>query len=108
MEEEAVLVLSTAPDMDSAEKMAKLLVKERLVACINLLPNIRSYYWWKEEIRSDEEVLMIMKTFKAKFSQLESRIREVHPYDTPEIIACPISMISKDYLEWMISELGRK
>ncbi len=104
-EEEPILVFSTAPDMESAKEIARLLVIERLTACVNLVPGITSYYWWEEEVKAEEEVLMIMKTSRAKFKDLELRIKEIHPYDIPEIIACPIKEISEDYLKWLLSEV---
>jgi len=104
-DEEPILVFSTAPDMESAKEMARLLVLERLIACVNLIPGITSYYWWQEEVRAEEEVLMIMKTSKAKFKDLELKIKEIHPYDIPEILACPVKEISEDYLGWLLSEV---
>jgi len=104
-DEEPILVFSTAPDIESAKEMAKLLVVERLIACANLIPEITSYYWWQEEVRAEEEVLMIMKTSRAKFKNLEIRLKEIHPYDIPEILACPIRGISEDYLRWLLSEV---
>jgi len=104
-DEESILVFSTALNMESAKEMAKLLVVERLIACANLIPGITSYYWWQEEIRAEEEVLMIMKTSRAKFKDLELRLKEIHPYDIPEILACSVKEISEDYLKWLLSEV---
>ncbi|HDD69029.1 MAG TPA: divalent-cation tolerance protein CutA [Candidatus Korarchaeota archaeon] len=104
---EPILVLSTAPNMESAKKIARLLVVERLAACASLIPGITSYYWWQEEVRAEEEVLILVKTSRAKFKDLELRLKEVHPYDIPEIVACSIKEISEDYLRWLLSEVDR-
>lgn len=102
---EPILVISTAPNMETAKEIARLLVVERLVACASLIPSVTSYYWWQEEVRAEEEVLILMKTAKAKFKDLELRIKEIHPYDIPETLALPVKGISEDYLEWLLSEV---
>jgi periplasmic divalent cation tolerance protein len=102
---EPILVISTAPDMETAKEIARLLVVERLVACASLIPSVTSYYWWQEEVRADEEVMILMKTAWAKFKDLELRIKEIHPYDVPEILALPVKGVNKDYLGWLLSEV---
>jgi periplasmic divalent cation tolerance protein len=97
----AIVVLSTAPKIPEAEKIAQALVEERLVACVNLLPQIDSRYWWDGKIQSGQEVLMIMKTTTERFDALKKRIHQLHSYEIPEILALPVIMGSAAYLRWM-------
>src|SRR2546426_10971974 len=97
----AVLVLVTAPRLDTARALSKAALGARLVACANLIPKIESHYWWQGKIESSAEVLIIFKTTKAKLKALEKLVLEKHPYDTPEFIVLPISAGSKPYLDWV-------
>lgn len=101
-----ILVFVTAPDADVAASLARQLVERYLAACCNVVPSIRSIYRWEGEICDDPEVLVIIKSTSDKFSQLETCIRELHPYDVPEIIAVPISEGSRSYLDWLIQSLN--
>ena len=95
-----IVVLVTAPEKE-ASGLARALVEERLVACANLLPGLRSVYWWKGKIEDEPEVLCIMKTRSARFEALRSRVKELHSYEVPEIIALPILAGHEPYLEWI-------
>lgn len=95
------VVLVTAPDLKTARTLAKAALRERLVACANLLPRIESHYWWRERIESSGEVLMILKTRKSNLPALEKLILANHPYDTPEFLILPPSAGSKRYLTWL-------
>ncbi len=97
---ETRVIFCTCP-ADHAERIARALLEDRLVACVNILPQVRSLYWWKDEIQDDAEVLLVMKSPTVCFSRLESRIREVHPYTVPEIIALDIAEGSEPYLRWV-------
>ena len=97
----AVLVLVTAPDLDTARALAKATLSARLVACANLIPKIESHYWWQGKLESSTEVLIIFKTTKSKLKALEQLIVANHPYDTPEFLVLPIIAGNKRYLNWV-------
>ena len=103
----ALIVLSTAPKVPEAEKIAQVLVEERLAACVNLLPQIDSRYWWEGKVQSGQEVLMIMKTDSKRFKALEKRIQELHSYDVPEVLAIRVADGSRAYLKWLQSSLRK-
>ena len=98
---EKVAVLITAPDEENAARIGRALVEERLAACANIVKGIRSIYRWKEEIFDEPECLLLIKTVADNFTLLEKRVRELHPYEVPEIIAVKISEGSKPYLDWI-------
>lgn len=97
----AILVMMTAGSREEAARLAEMLVGARLAACVQILPEIESVYHWKGEVRRDPEVLLLAKTTSARFSLLEREVRALHSYDTPEIIALPITDASTPYLEWL-------
>ncbi|MFO0753602.1 MAG: divalent-cation tolerance protein CutA [Thermodesulfovibrionales bacterium] len=98
---EALVVYITAPGEEEAVKIARTLVEERLAACVNLVKGIRSLYRWEGKIEDDSEVLMIAKTRRELFASLQQRVKELHPYSVPELIALPIVGGSPDYLCWL-------
>ena len=95
------LVLVTAGSEDDAAAIARVLVQEGLAACVNIVPRIRSFYTWEGEVHDDPEVLMLIKTQAARYEALEKRVKELHGYDVPEVIAIPITAGSRDYLDWV-------
>ncbi len=101
----AQLVLSTCPDRDTAERLARMLVERRLAACVNIVPGLLSVYRWQGEVQRDEEHLLLIKTDRARYPALETALRAAHPYELPEIVAVTISNGSTDYLRWITSEL---
>jgi periplasmic divalent cation tolerance protein len=101
-----IVVLMTAPNDEEAGRIGEALVNSRLAACVQILPEIRSIYRWKGEIARENEVLLLAKTTRAKFTELEQSVRSIHSYDTPEIVALPVLAISDAYLEWMIGEVA--
>lgn len=105
MTDQPIVVLITAPSQEVARQIANALLGEKLAACVNVLPSIRSYYTWKGTQQEDEEVLLLVKTRAALFeSRLVPAVKAVHPYELPEIIALPIQMGFKPYLTWINDE----
>lgn len=98
---EEIVVFITSPNEDEAAMIASALVEEKLAACVNIIRNIRSIYTWQGKVEDDTEVLMIAKTQKSLFDSLKNRVKELHSYDVPEIIALPVVAGSKDYLNWI-------
>lgn len=96
-----IVVFVTAPSEDDAAVIARALVEQKLAACVNIVRNIRSIYSWQGKIEDDAEVLMIVKTQTKHFDALSEKVKELHSYDVPEIIALPILKGSDDYLEWI-------
>ena len=95
------MVLSTAPDADQARRIASVLVEERLAACVNVIPGLTSVYRWQGTVQQDAESLMLIKTTRSGYQRLEHRLRSLHPYELPEIIAVPITDGQADYLTWI-------
>ncbi len=98
------MVLMTAANVAEAARLAELLVGAQLAACVQILP-IDSVYRWKGTIQRETEVLLIAKTARAKFEEVEREVRALHSYETPEIIALPITAGSAPYLEWLSASL---
>jgi len=105
---EFIQVFTTTENEQDAQKIARALVEERLAGCVQIIGPIKSIYWWKENIETAEEWLCIIKTKKRLFEKLEKSIREIHPYETPEILAIPITQASEDYLNWLDRELKKE
>jgi periplasmic divalent cation tolerance protein len=95
------LVLTTCPDTEVAERLAQALVQERLAACVNILPVAKSIYLWKGQVESAAEQLLLIKSMTDAYSSIQKRIRELHPYELPEVIAVPIADGLPDYLAWI-------
>lgn len=95
------LVFTTCPDVSTAESIAQALVDERLVACANVLPPIRSFYRWRGQTESAAEQLLILKIRARDYSAVEQRIVALHPYELPEVIAIPIASGLAGYLAWI-------
>lgn len=98
-----VMIFCTCPDQDSAERIAHHLVANRLVACVNLLPGVRSIYRWQDQIEQAQEHLLLIKTQKTSFERVQQAIEQMHPYEVPEIIAVPIEQGAERYLKWIDS-----
>jgi len=105
MEGEYLTVFCTFPDLEHARRVVDQLVKDRLIACGNIFPAIESIYRWKDKIERASEVLAILKTTRDKFGQLESKFKDLHPYEVPELIATPISNGLPAYLAWITENL---
>jgi periplasmic divalent cation tolerance protein len=106
-DEPLVVALSTVPDALTAERIARVLVEERLIACANLVPNLTSVYRWEGDVRADPEVLLLMKTRRALLHALGDRLTELHPYDVPELISAPIEHGLPAYCGWVRAETAR-
>ncbi len=96
-----ILVFVTAGSADEGGRIGRALVEEGLAACANIIPGIRSIYRWKGEVCDDEEVLIMIKSKATLFERLKKRVKELHSYEVPEIIAFPITLGSPDYLRWI-------
>ncbi len=101
------LVLVTAPDMKVARKLAKVVLENRQAACVNIVPKLESHYWWQGNLEKGAEVLLLIKTSKAKLSALEKTILANHPYETPEFIAMPLSHGNERYCAWLLDSVRR-
>ncbi len=94
-------VFITAPNEEEGARLAKTLVDERLAACVNIIPNVRSIYRWEGKVCDEVEVMLVAKTGKPLAAALVNRVKELHSYDVPEVICLPIETGSGDYLDWI-------
>ena len=101
----AIVVLVTAPTRAEASRLAKRLVRERLAACVSMVPSIRSIYWWKGQVEQADESLLLIKTLPGKFNALTKRLQAMHSYTVPEVLALPVVRGSARYLAWMRQSL---
>ena len=102
---EFIVVLVTSPSEEEAERLASGLVEEKLAACVNIVP-ISSLFRWEGKLSKENESLLIIKTRYSLFHNLEKRVKELHSYQVPEIIALPVVAGSKDYLDWVAENLS--
>ncbi|NBS63924.1 MAG: divalent-cation tolerance protein CutA [Betaproteobacteria bacterium] len=102
-----VLAISNAPDADTAQTIARALVTERLAACVNVLAPCVSIYRWQGEIEEASEVPMLIKTTRRRWVALEARLRELHPYEVPELIALSPAAVSPAYASWVLAQTRR-
>src|SRR5918994_7207199 len=103
---DAIVVFMTAANGEEATRLADMLVGAHLAACVQILPEMESIYRWEGKIQRESEILLLAKTTRAKFEELEREVRALHSYDTPEIIALPIVAGSGPYLQWLSSILN--
>ena len=96
-----LIVLTTTANIEEAESLAKRIVEEKLAACVQVLPPMKSFYFWENEVQTDSEHLLLIKTLEEKYAALEGFIHENHSYDVPEIVAVSSEQISEKYLAWM-------
>ena len=101
MADEVLLVLSTFPNRGKAQRIAEELVVGHYAACANVASAVDSFYWWKGEVETATEVLVHFKTTAARFDAFEKKLRELHPYDAPEIVAFRVEAGSTAYLKWV-------
>ncbi len=101
-----IVVFITASNEDEAARIAKAVIEAKLAGCVNIIKNIRSIYSWQGKVEDETEVLMIVKTQKSLFDSLMKKVKELHSYTIPEIIAIPIVEGSEDYLKWLREVTG--
>ncbi len=105
---EALIVFCTCGSQDEADRIANTLVNERVAACVNILPPLKSVYRWQGAVEQAEEVLLLIKTTPGQLARLRDRIPAIHSYDTPEIIAIPVAGGSERYLAWLGEQCGEQ
>ncbi|MGZ5436552.1 MAG: divalent-cation tolerance protein CutA [Pyrinomonadaceae bacterium] len=98
---DAIVVFMTSANADEARRIANELVERQLAACVQILPEIESVYRWNGEVQRETELLLLAKTTAAQFDDLERAVREIHSYDTPEIVAVSMTQVSEPYLAWL-------
>jgi periplasmic divalent cation tolerance protein len=101
MSTDAIAVFITAANRAEAARLAQMLLEKRLAACVQILPELESVYRWQGQVERQPEVLLIAKTTAARFEELEKEVTALHSYETPEIVAFPLTAGSKPYLEWL-------
>jgi len=99
---DACIILTTVGSEEQAITIAEELVHKNLSACVNIIPAVRSIYFWKDEVCNDEELLLIIKSIPGKFEEIHATIRELHSYDLPECIAVDLEHGCPDYLDWIV------
>jgi len=104
----ALLCYCTCPDADTAGRIASALVEERLAACVNILPGMRSIYRWQGQVETADEVLLLIKTSREAYPALQNRLRDLHPYELPELLAVEPALGLPGYLQWLADETRRK
>ena len=100
----AIVVLTNLPDRETARTLARRLVEGRLAACVNIGASVESIYHWHGQIETGNEVPIAIKTRRVLYSEVEAAIRQIHPYELPEVVALPISDGSAAYLDWISAE----
>lgn len=96
-----IIVLTTVPNLPAAEDLAHRIISARLAACVQVLPQMKSFYFWENKVQTDSEHLLLIKTLEEKFDDLEKLIQANHSYDVPEIVALSAEKVSESYLDWM-------
>jgi periplasmic divalent cation tolerance protein len=106
MATDARVVLVTVPSTDQGMDLARVLVEEKLAACVNLVPAVRSIYRWEGKVREDSEALLIVKTTSQAFERLRARLVSLHPYQCPEVLALAVDEGHRPYLDWVRASVG--
>lgn len=102
------LVLTTCGSAPQAARLAQQLVEMRLAACVNVIPGIRSFYWWKGRVERGREALLLVKTQQKKLLSLWEALRRLHPYEVPEYLTLSVSHAEREFLKWLESSLSEK
>jgi periplasmic divalent cation tolerance protein len=102
--DEVRVVFVTAPDAETAARIGRTLVEEHLIACANLVPGIRSIYRWEGQVADEPEVLLVLKTGASRCAAVAARVKALHPYALPEVVALPVVDGSEAYLDWVLAE----
>ena len=98
----ACIILTTVGSEEQAISIAEELVHKKLAACVNIIPAVRSIYFWKDEVCDDEELLLVIKSIPEKYQEIHAVIRELHSYDVPECIALDLKNGCPEYLDWIV------
>ena len=101
-----VVILITTSRDEEAQEIANKLLTQRKAACVNIIPKVRSFFWWQGEIDSADETILIVKSKASLVDEIVSLVKEAHSYEVPEVIALPLIGGNPDYLNWMSDELG--
>lgn len=104
VDNELLVILCTAPDHPTAEKLARGLLEERLAACVNAISGVKSFYRWQGKIEADDEIQLLIKTPRRRFDEVAAWLKANHPYDVPEIVALPAEKVSEEYLSWALEQ----
>ena len=102
-----LVLFVTVPTVELAENIARSLVGDRLVACVNIVPSVRSFYRWQGTVRDDQELLLVIKTRREHFDVVRERIVELHDYEVPEVVALPVVAGHHPYLRWIDDSVGQ-
>ena len=108
MTDQVIVALSTCPDEATARQLAQTLVNERLATCVNRVAGLTSTYFWDGRLQEDAEILLIIKTTAARQAELAARLKDLHPYELPELVVLPVSGGNEPYLQWVRSGVGKK
>lgn len=108
MPDQLIVVLCTVPDQVTVEKLGRGLVEERLAACVNAIPGVKSFYRWQGETHADMEIQLLIKTRPERFDELAAWLAENHPYDVPEIVALTAERVSESYLSWAVEQTTKR
>ncbi len=104
---EYLLVITNCPGSITAKKIAQDLITEKLAACVNIIPGVQSFFAWVGKVDKENEHMLVIKTTLASYDAVEQRIKKLHPYELPEIIAVPIQTGSAEYLNWISTNTGK-
>jgi len=99
------IIYITVSNEEEALKIGTHIVKERLAACSNIIKEMKSIYWWENKLENDEEAILILKTVEEKVDEIIAKVKEIHSYDNPCIIALPVIKASDSYLDWLNEEI---
>jgi len=105
MDVDFIVVLMTVPGQEEAQRISQSLLKEKLVACVNVIPEVHSLYWWQGKIDNADEVLLVAKSRKSYFDKIKDCVRTHHSYEVPEILALPVVGGNDEYLNWIEQSL---
>ncbi len=105
---EVVIVFVTVPDLREGSRISKAILTSRLAACVNVIPGIQSMYQWKGKIVQEKEAMLVLKTTRLRYQKLEQKIKQLNPYEVPEIIAIPLIYGLSQYIEWVKREVANK